>query len=452
MISPEMIATAPPAAAAEAAEAAQTPAPSPTNLGGDRAKPAAAGPPVGDITADSLEGAGLLGDALGVRPWLGRRGLDLSVRYDTEAAYNPGGGSRHLVRDTGQFNVTLKADMGKLAGLNGGTFQAAVTLRHGRNLGADAQLGVLEQVQEVYGRGQTLRLTQFWYEQQFGRARLKLGRSSPGEDFQGFSCNFQNLSFCGSQPGNLVGDYWYNWPVSQWSARLRLDGRTGGFAQVGAYEVNPRNLSDGFFNWRLHGQTGVLVPVEVGWTGPTGRAGRLGSYRIGGWWTSADGEDLLLDVNHLPRVLTGAPALERSGRYGGWLSAEQQLTGHTENGKVAAGLTVYLNATRADRATSLTDYQVAVGAIYKGLLPSRPADSLGVGVALTHLNDRGFRDDPALERTVRPDAEYASEIYYGFRPTRWLDLRPNLQFIHHPGGRRGAHDATVIGLKAALIL
>jgi porin len=164
---------------------------------------------------------GLLGDWGGIRPALREHGVELTARYASESAYNPTGGERQLVRETGQFDIGATADMGRLAGLEGGTFQATVTYRRGYDLGAAAGLGVLQQVQEVYGRGQTWRLTQFWYEQAFGAAKLKVGRSSPGEDFEGFSCHFENLSFCGSQPGNLVGDYWYNWPISQVRAPAR---------------------------------------------------------------------------------------------------------------------------------------------------------------------------------------------------------------------------------------
>lgn len=129
---------------------------------------------------------GLLGDLGGVRPLLRERGVELTVRYASESAYNPAGGERNLFRETGQLDIGATADLGRLADIEGGTFQATVTYRRGSDLGAAAGLGVLQQVQEVYGRGQTWRLTQFWYEQAFGPAKLKVGRSSLGEDFEVF--------------------------------------------------------------------------------------------------------------------------------------------------------------------------------------------------------------------------------------------------------------------------
>jgi porin len=158
-------------------------------------------------TADtqSRPAPGLLGDIGGVRPLLRERGIELTMRYASESAYNASGGEQHLYRETGQFDIGATADLERLVGLSGRTFQTTITWRRGYDLGAAAKLGVLQQVQEVYGRGQTVRLTQFWYEQRIGSARFKIGRISPGEDFNSFSCHFQKVGLCGSQPGNLAG-------------------------------------------------------------------------------------------------------------------------------------------------------------------------------------------------------------------------------------------------------
>jgi porin len=125
--------------------------------------------------------------------------------------------------DQRTFGTTF--DLTKLGVVPGGTIQVTWTDRNGSNLSDDAALGTLQQVQEVFGRGQTLRLTQFWYDQKFidGVVDWKIGRITFGEDFAAFSCDFQNLTFCGAQPGNLVGNCIFNWPVSQWATRLKFD-------------------------------------------------------------------------------------------------------------------------------------------------------------------------------------------------------------------------------------
>jgi porin len=438
-----------PTPAVAAAAASSPPARAP-GTAGQRARRADPSPSTFTADTQNQPPPGLLGDVLGARSWLAARGVDLTARYASESAFNARGGERHLFRETGQLDVGATADMSALVGLEGGTLQTTITWRRGQDLGADAGLGLRQQVQEVYGRGQTWRLTQFWYEQAIGRVRVKLGRSAPGEDFQGFSCHFQNLSFCGAQPGNLVGDYWYNWPVSQWSARVRYD-LGNGFAQIGTYEVNPRNLEKDFFSWRSKGQTGVLVPVEVGWAGTWHRTGHVWSYRAGGWWTSADGDDVLHDAAGQPLTITGAEPMRHSGRFGGWVALQQQITGRAENGKALSGLTVYLNVTQADRQTSVTDNQIALGLFYKGPNPAW-TDVVGIGLARTNVNGRAVRGGTAGPDPRGYDAEYAAEIYYSLHPADWLELRPNIQGIHQPGGRRDARDVLVFGLKGAATL
>ncbi len=395
---------------------------------------------------------GLFGDWQQIRTRLGEQGIGLSARYTSESAYNPTGGDRQLFRETGQFDAGALLDLDKLVGLKGGAFQATLTWRRGDNLTQDAGINALQQVQEVYGRGQTVRLTQFWYEQKIGpRVEIKVGRTNPGEDFEGFSCHFENLSFCGSQPGNLVGDYWQNWPISQWGGRVKVDLRPNLYVQTAVYEINPRNLDSDFFIGHFHGATGVLVPVELGLT-RGGSAGGVGSYKIGGWIATGRGADVFLDINRQPIVITGLAPLEHSSRYGIYVAFQQQLSGTSKDGKSVTGLSVFANVTQADRATSVTDNQVALGLFYKGLVPAVPGDVLGLGFARTNVNGRAAAADVLVPGTPVRSAEYAAELYYSIHPLDWLELRPNVQYIHQPGGVAAAGDVVVLGMKAAITL
>ena len=264
-----------------------------------------------------------------------------------------------------------------------------------------------------------------------------------------------NLSFCGAQPGNLVGDYWQNWPIGQWGARVRVALPQDLYVQGGVYEINPRNLDNDFFIARFKGATGVLIPVEIGWTRGSGegdRGGHVGSYKVGGWIGTADGDDVLFDANRNPGIVTGLSPLQRSSRYGVYATMQQQLTGTSKDGKSLTGLSMFANVTQADRATSVTDNQVALGLFYKGLVPAVPGDVLGFGMARTNVNGRAARADRLVRGTPVRHAEYAAEVYYSIHPADWLELRPNLQYIHHPGGIRQADDVGVLGLKAAITL
>ncbi len=391
---------------------------------------------------------GVIGDWGGLRGDLKDKGWTFEGREKFEAATNVDGGSKEAAAAANELMIGVTADLQKLVGLSGGTVQAMVTDRAGDELGPRAGLAPAMQFIEVYGRGQRWRLTQLWYEQAFADKKidLKLGRIGPGNDFDAFSCDFENLTFCGSTPGNLTGGDWYNWPVSQWGGRAKA--QIGSvYLQAGAYQVNRRNLYHGF-DVSFGGAQGVLAPAEVGWTPKLGSAGLPGTWVVGGWYSNVTAPDVLLDQAGDAWRVSGRPPLDRNGRYGAYLSIEQQVTGKPK-GK---GLTLFLNAIQADRRTSLMDRQIALGATYQGLIPGRDKDQIALAAGWTHFNSRAAAGERlALDAgtSMQPPqhTEFAVELDYRFKPLKGLVLTPNLQVVRDVGGVAG-RKATVLGFKA----
>ncbi|QJU58977.1 carbohydrate porin [Sphingomonas sp. AP4-R1] len=400
----------------------------------------------------------LTGEWGGLRTKARDAGIDLTGAYVSEFGANVSGGQRKDATETGQFTFGATVDTDKLFGLKGGTLQASITFRRGHNLAdpSRAGLGTLQQVQEVYGRGQTWRLTELWYQQDLGGGfDIKAGRMTQGADFNSFSCDFMNLSFCGAPAGNLAGDYWYNWPIAQWGARLRYKTPTW-YAMAGAYENNPRNLNNKFIFGYFHGATGVLATGEAGWTPHLGAKGLPGSYRVGGWYNSSDANDLLLGVDRQPFAVTGTNPLRKDSRYGGYVEIQQQLTGTATvdakgETKTVKGLSIFFNMTQTDRGTQRTDNQTAVGLVLTGAIPGRAADDIGFAVARTNVNARAAQAEVlASPGSEKPNAEYAAELYYGLHLKPWLVLRPNVQYIVDPGGYSDMKDVVVLGVKSAV--
>lgn len=397
---------------------------------------------------------GLGGDWLGLRSASAAHGIELSAEYTSESATNLGGGERRRLRETGQLSLAATIDAAKLMDIEGGIMQITITGRHGEDLGAAAKLDVLQQVQEVYGRGQTWRLTQLWYEHQIvlpqGALAIKAGRVTVGEDFATFSCEFQNLTFCGAAPGNIVGEYWYNWPISQWGVRLKFK-KSSLSLQTAVYEVNEKNLDKTFTIGHFSGGSGVLLPLEAAWSPTLNK--RPGTYKLGGWYDTSTADDVLQDHADQPYILSGRPPRQHSGRHGFYTQFQQQLTGLAHEDKAISGWTVFTRYTQADRRTATVDRQLAVGLFLTGPLSSRPQDQLGLALGQTRVNPRAARSrrlDP-MDGT-RPRSEYAAELFYRIQVTPWLKLSPNLQWIHHPGGQSGAGDITVLGLTLTLVL
>ncbi|MGO1079864.1 carbohydrate porin [Inquilinus sp. CA228] len=413
---------------------------------------------IGTARAEDAGNGKLTGDWGGVRTDLQKAGVDFQLGYTSELAYNPAGGTKDQLSYADQLSFGATFDLDRLLGVHDAKIQLTITDRNGRNLSDDAQLGTLQQVQEIFGRGQTWRLTQFWYDQKYfsGLLDWKIGRLTVGEDFASFTCSFQNLTFCGSQPGNIVGNYWYNWPVSQWATRLKANIKDVGYVQVGVYQMNPGflNVDQAVLPNTPAGTTGAMIPVEFGWTPALGPARLPGSYKFGAWYDTSTAADVLDDDDGNPEILTGRPFEDRRGRYGAYINFLQQLT-HPDANDPSRGLSIFLNATIADRRTATIDDQIALGLLYKGPFDARPKDEIGLAVGRTHVNGRvakGQRllNDAGLGPVAVQDAEYAFELYYGLQATDWLLARPNLQFIHHPGGTSHNDDVVVIGLKTSI--
>lgn len=112
-----------------------------------------------------------------------------------------------------------------------------------------------------------------------------------------------------------------------------------------------------------------------------------------------------------------------------------------------------------DKATNFVDNYQQIGFTYKGPFNSRPKDDIGIGIARIHVNDdvqdrvrlanqiSGINDYDNPGYLPVQSTEYNSEIYYGFHVTNWLTVRPNLQYIKHPGGVDQVDDALVAGIK-----
>jgi porin len=91
-------------------------------------------------------------------------------------------------------------------------------------------------------------------------------------------------------------------------------------------------------------------------------------------------------------------------------------------------------------------YQVSGGAIYKGLVPSRPEDHVIFGAI-----HGWFSDDYAqsVERAGggSPSSESILELGYRIQLTRFAYVMPEFQYVIRPGGTGDLDDALVWGLR-----
>lgn len=414
------------------------------------------------MAADALspDSEWMFGDWGGYRTQLQNDGIKFDVNYTMESAANLGGGAdtNTTMRYSDQWSFGTNFDLEKLLDWQDAEFQMTITNRDGQNLSeqvADKRTGMLSSVQEVYGRGQTWRLTQFWLRKGLFNdvIDLKAGRVTVGEDFDNFDGNlFQNLALGSGQAGNWRGDRWFNWPVSQWGGRIKFNITPEVFFQVGFYNQNRANYDRGDgFRLDTSNSEGNLVPVELGWKPTLGAQKLPGNYRIGYYYSSANG-----DVYGSWR--NGAYQ-DQDHAYGGYLLLQQQLT--AQDGDVNRGLGVRVQAVMNDHKTSKTDNYQSIAFTWKGPFDARPDDEIGVGAARIHVNSdytRSLRQqneangesrfDSPTYLPIQDGSEYNYEVYYNAKVTNWMSLRPNLQYVVAPGAVSEVKDAFIGGISA----
>ena len=403
----------------------------------------------------------MLGDWQGERTKLQQQGVDFNVNYVMESASNLAGGahSSTTARYTDQWMFNTHLDLQKLLGWQDTDFQATITDRNGQNLSeqvADSRTPMLSSVQEVYGRGQTWRLTQFWLRSGFAndRVNLKIGRATVGEDFGTIETHFQNLALGPGIPGKSRSDRWMNWPVSQWMGRLQLNLTPDVSFKIGLYNQNDNNDNRGSgFHLSVNHSDGNLVPVEIAWQPKLGTDSLSGNYRLGAYYSSAKG-----GVYH---SWQHGEYGDNAHGYGGYAIVQQQL--FSQHHDAHRGLTLTLSQVMHDKRTSKLDYTQTIAFSWKGLFYSRPEDEVGLGMARLHVNSAYSRmleqqnneggsvdaDDATYLPVIR-GSEYDYELYYAFNYRQWLSLRPNLQYVSAPGANSDVKGALVAGLTASV--
>ena len=412
------------------------------------------------------------GDWGGYRTLLHNRGIDFNLDYFGEMAgtlhggkdqfsgYPKGNGQSWSYDDQALFGLDL--DFQKLLGWEGGSFQAYFTKRSGDSLGQYTNPAPLQQVQEVYGRGQTWRITTLMFKQNFFGDVLewKLGLIPIGQDFGDFyKVPFENLTFTSGTTGNVAGYSQFNWPVSQWATDLRINLTRTLAVKIGLFAFNNYWISRDYY-LRVDnpgGTSGAIIPVEINWKPKLHIFGK----DLPGEWnftiygntnnqqTTGAAKSWLGSAPGVPPGLLGS---RFSGDYGYAASIWQQVTAPDPN-RPKTGLTLFASHTWADPRTAFQNLQVFGGAYYYGPWSKRPYDSCGMAWGYNHVagavqkaQRRFIAANPKSGFAVQSD-EYVGEIFYSFDLYHGFNVQPDLQYIINPGGYHGATNQLVFGVQ-----
>ena len=405
----------------------------------------------------------VFGDWGGVRTSLGNLGISFTIDFTSEFAGNVAGGTKQGATFANQVGIEADIDWEKLAGISGFSTHTVVVNRSGSS--DSVQFGDhVNAVQEIYGGGGDViaHLVYAYGEESLlgGRVDIAAGRIPVLNDFAASTlyCNFMNVSICGN-PGSLpAGNIGLSvFPNSTWGGRVRVRPTEHTYVQTGVYEV-----SQGLFTpfarsgWTFDTSqdSGVEVPVEIGYEPLLGGAKMPGHYKLGFGFDSSTYKDLYLDANGNPSLLSSQPFAQHNGRFSFWALADQMLLRNGPGDD--AGLILLGAFVHNSPDTSAYENQFTAGLLDKGFWSTRPQDT--VGALLTYQTISGsLGKEQALEQefgmtlannaTAVQTSEIIWELNYDIHVARGINFQPEFQYVIRPNAQSDIKDAEVFGFK-----
>jgi porin len=406
------------------------------------------------IRSDNPAPAGqtyLTGDWGGVRSYLESHGVTLTFTDTTDVLANVSGGIKTGAVGLGAFQPQLDLDLQKLAGWQGGLLHVHGLVTYGPSFSPN-YLGNILAVSNIEA-GPMARLYAFWYEQ-----------NAPNDLWSvRFGLMLADSQFLQSKTATTFINNGISWPDFL-SANLPFSGPAFPLPAPGIrVRVKPRDdiqVQAAVFSGDPSGGDGSNQPVPL----PTGTvfsfsggaffiaeasylpnqgkdaAGLPGAYRIGAWYhTSARFADQRYDNTGLSLASpqsTGIP-MEHAGDGGVYGVIDQML--YRVPGTDDQGLSGFFRAGGVPNDRNLVNFYADGGLAYKGLVPHRPDDKIGIAAAVARIGDnaRGLDADAGFysgnpSYPVR-SSEAVIELTYQLQLKPWWMLQPDLQYVINPG-------------------
>jgi porin len=414
--------------------------------------------------SDWLSGDGITGTWGGFRPKLIDRGVEFIGSYDAELWGNTRGGLETGTVFTGLLDFGLKLDLEKAIGWRGASLNTTWLLLSGKNA-SNALVGNFLTISNNAGFN-TLRNYELWFQQNLldDKISIRLGQLAADTEFfvSDYGATFLNGTFGwpASMYMNLPGGG-PSFPVGTLGMRLAVQPVKWFKFQSAVFQGNvyAQNVNAHGFRWRLDSQNGFffLNEAQFHWNQKAEEMGLLGQFKAGAWFHTArfaEANDsgfvrgnygcyFILDqmLYRIPPKAAEDPAT--ADRDGKSALSKTDGKGVTEK-KSDQGLGWFGRIAFEPQDRNFLGFCFDTGLTYKGLIPTREGDTLGVAFAYAQLSS-GAQQAEIDEGSVGVSAEMALEVTYQAQITKWLSIQPDLQVIIKPGGNQDLRNALVVG-------
>ncbi|GBQ18076.1 porin [Acetobacter cibinongensis NRIC 0482] len=417
----------------------------------------------------------LLGDVHGLRTWLTRQGVRITLQDVEEVWGLASGGLQTGATYDGMTAIAASLNTQQAFGWPGGLFNVSALQIRGRSFTAE-RLGALNTV-SGYDAGRSTRLFEIWYGQSFFNNHLDIRGGSIDLDTEFLVSQnasfFLNSSFGWplSTSSNLYSGG-PSWPLSavgvraKWTPAAPLvlmgaitnDNPTRGpfYSSVSATERDP---SGTFFS--THGGTLVMGEAQLYLDLAKRLAGDdapalPGTWKIGGLYDSGRFPSQRYD-NH--GTLLASPDSTGTPRYhpGNWMAyavLDQMIWRKEKN----SGKTInfFFRTSVANQKRSYFSLELQSGLTFDELIPGRPDDTIGIawGTSLYSKSALKNAEDSVRFGTKEPyvlKPEHHIELTYQAAVTPYLIVQPDFQYFFNTGGTISPANTTLPHRRSAVL-
>jgi porin len=386
-----------------------------------------------------VAGTGALGRLLGLDPESGLRLGGILVSNGNHLI--SGGTAPGATSFNNLLLANLDADLDTLAHIPGASFGAAMLRFDGQP--TNQQAGVVTGYNGLIGAPPLDRteLYELWWRQSLFSDQLvvRIGKTVPTYDFGNvvrpvpvedvllqipavsgllYTPIFVNPTILGALPG------YYN---SAYGVTATVAPGRGFYVSLGGYDGNgARGVQTGLQNGPIF--NGYWFQIgEAGTAWLLGSDNLPGSFGIGAW-------------NQTGTLSMPHSTITQNGTHGTYAFASQRLwrgSGYAD----ARGVSGFVQLGINDSRTMLATRYLGVGATAFGVIPGRPLDSLGAGIAWSRLNrNHGFRPDEVL-----------LQFYDQIHVFDGVYLQPALTLSPNPGVKTARAPAVAFTLQSTVL-
>jgi len=369
-----------------------------------------------------------------LRTRLADEGITFNVQYAAEGWSNVTGGESTGTVYTGSMSLQGNIDLQKLVGWQGASVSTRWYWLSGQDLSATNLGNNIFTVSNIAGFP-TFRMNELWFQQNFlsDRISIRLGQLAADSQFgiSTYDAVFLNGTF-GWSPDlyTNIPNGGPGYPMGALGVQLALTPWNWFTYQVAVFQGNvfAQNVNRHGFRWDLSPSNSYFSIHELIFRTNQGAGanGLPGEFKIGGWFDTVPDPDAdsTQPWNYglyfiLDQMLYRAP---QPASVSVITNSCKQTAAPSPTDK---GLGIVTHIGLAPRNSSVINFYVDCGLNYKGLIPTRDNDVLGVAFAYGHLNNNLQGNDGSSN----PGYEMVLEATYQIMLTPWVTLQPDVQYV-----------------------